>query len=75
MKKMMILGGMIGFAIGVGFGLAHQAEWPSILWRASIATLVAGLLMRWWGRIWISSLRESITHDRGAGKPQTSGKS
>ncbi len=59
MKKLMILGGLMGFLIGVGFGLAQASEWPSVIWRASIAAYVGGLLLRWWGRIWVQSFQEA----------------
>jgi hypothetical protein len=53
----MILGGLIGFLIGVSFGVAQGSAWPAVIWRASIATFLAGVLMRWWGRMWIRSLQ------------------
>jgi hypothetical protein len=59
MKKLMILGGLIGFTIGVTSGLLQGVTWPSLFWRASVASLAAGLLLRWWGRVWIRSLREN----------------
>ncbi|MCI0535291.1 MAG: hypothetical protein L0Z50_08685 [Verrucomicrobiales bacterium] len=58
MKKLMMLGGLTGFAIGLGFGLAHGNSWPLILWRASVATFCIGWLGRWLGGIWIRSLHE-----------------
>lgn len=61
MKKLMILGGLLGFSIGLGFGLAHGSSWPSVLWRASVASFCAGWLSRWWGGIWVRSLREGNT--------------
>jgi len=42
--------------IGIVFGLLQGSAWPSVLWRASVATFCAGMLMRWWGRIWVHSL-------------------
>jgi hypothetical protein len=59
MKRLMILGGLMGFCIGVAFGLVQGSAWPSILWRACAATYAAGLLMRWWGRVWIQGLQQS----------------
>lgn len=58
----MMLGGTIGFGIGVGFGLLQGNAWPSILWHAAVAAYVAGMLMRWWGRVWFSSLK-AVQHD------------
>ena len=58
MKAMMILGGLLGFVMGLVLALSQQAEWPSVLWRASIAAYLSGLMMRWWGRMWVKSLKE-----------------
>ncbi len=59
MRFWMILGGLIGFMIGISFGVAQGSAWPAVIWRASIATFVAGFLLRWWGRLWIKSLQQS----------------
>lgn len=59
MKLMMLLGGIIGFGIGIGFGLAESSPGPQALWHAAAAALVGGVLMRWWGRVWVKSLREA----------------
>jgi hypothetical protein len=60
MKALMILGAVIGFLIGCGFGLASQSPWPTALWRACAAALMAAVLTRWWSRIWLQGLRESL---------------
>lgn len=56
MKILMILGGLLGFLIGAGFGLAQTSAWPDALWRASVTAFAGGLLLRWWGRMWIQCL-------------------
>ena len=58
MKLMMLVGGSIGFVIGLVFGLLQGSPWPSVLWRASVAACVAGWLMRWWGGVWVSSITQ-----------------
>jgi len=58
MKLLMILGGLLGFGIGVSFGLLQQSDWSSILWRSAVAAYVAGWLMQWWGRVWLQGLKE-----------------
>jgi hypothetical protein len=50
MKSLMILGGLLGFGTSVSFGLLQQSDWPSILWRSTVAAYGAGWLLRWWGR-------------------------
>lgn len=57
MKLLMLLGGLIGFGIGFGFGSAQHAEWPTAIWRACVAAYVGGLLLRWWGGVWVKSLQ------------------
>ena len=72
MKLIMILGGLIGFAIGFGFSWAQGSPWPSVLWRAVIATLLAGILLRWWGRLWIRCLQQSHSERQAALKNRDS---
>ena len=59
MKKMMTIGGLAGFGSGILLGLAQDCSWPAILWRSSVAAVAAGLLLRWWGKIWMLSLQQS----------------
>ena len=59
----MILGAIVGFLIGTGFALAGNSPWPAALWRSCAAALVAAILVRWWGRVWLRGLRDSL-HDR-----------
>lgn len=59
MKALMILGALVGFLIGSGSGLAGLSSWPTALWRASAAALVAAVLTRWWTRVWLQGLRDS----------------
>jgi hypothetical protein len=59
MKLLMIIGALLGFAIGVGCGIAKESSWSSILWRASVAAYLSGMLFRWWGRTWIRGLKQA----------------
>lgn len=58
MKKFMIGGGLFGFLIGIVSGYVESADWASILWRSSVATVLAGLLLRWWAKLWVNTLHE-----------------
>ena len=60
MKALMILGAIVGFLIGVGFGLSTGSSGATTLWRACAAALGAAVLTRWWGGIWLKSLREAL---------------
>lgn len=59
MKVLMLTGALAGFAIGAGCGWAQDCPPSDILWRAAIGSYVGGLLLRWWGRLWLKSLREA----------------
>jgi len=56
----MILGGVLGFAMGLLFSWAQQGTWPASLWHACLAAYLAGMLMRWWGNAWRKSLAASL---------------
>ena len=58
MKLLMLTGGFLGFGIGLAFSWAQSSAWPDVLWRAGVAAYGGGLLLRWWGRLWMKSLRE-----------------
>jgi hypothetical protein len=75
MKSLMILGALIGFSIGLLFGLADHGLWPAALWRASAAALIAGVMLRWWGRVWVKSLRDAAEQRAAAETANESSKS
>ena len=60
MKKMMIMGGLMGLGIGVVTGYLKEVSWPAMFLRACVTALISGLLFRWWGRVWLSGLRDSL---------------
>jgi hypothetical protein len=60
MKRLMILGGIVGFVIGIAFGGAEQSAWPAAFWKSCAAALISGMLLRWWGRVWVSGLKQSL---------------
>jgi hypothetical protein len=59
MKKLMITGGLAGFLIGIISGCFRNGEWPTVIWRASVGACGAGVLLRWWGGIWLRTLRQN----------------
>jgi hypothetical protein len=60
MKLMMITGGLVGFSLGLGLGWVRDAAWPSILWRASVAAYLGGMLLRWWGKLWLKAWQAAL---------------
>jgi hypothetical protein len=67
MKSMMIFGAIVGFLTGAGFSLAGECSWPTALWRAGAASLLLAVLARWWGGVWLQSLRDAVNRRRSAG--------
>jgi hypothetical protein len=59
MKSLMLLGALIGLIIGMTFGLAQHSTWPSVIWRSCFAAFASGMLLRWWGTMWIHGLRQA----------------
>ena len=55
----MILGGLLGFLISLSIGVAQDSAWPNVIWRASVAAGAGGLLLRWWGGVWMKSLQQA----------------
>jgi hypothetical protein len=66
MKSLMLLGGLIGFCVGLGFSWSQGSPWPVSVWRASLAALAGGVLLQWWGRLWIKCLLEARHAARSA---------
>jgi hypothetical protein len=64
MKALIILGAIVGFLTGATFGLAGNSPWPNALWHACAAALAAAFLTRWWSRVWMQSLRDSLDQRR-----------
>jgi len=67
----MILGSVVGFLIAAGLGLSNGSSWPTILWRACAAALMAAILTRWWGRVWFQGLRDAAAQRRYARRAPT----
>ena len=70
MKKLMIMGGLTGFSLGIAVGLAQHSSWSNILWRASVTAMVAGFLLRWWGQVWMNGLAEAYQEKLAAAEAQ-----
>lgn len=66
----MLIGGFMGFAIGLGLGLAQNSPWPSMIWHAAAATLISAALMRWWGRVWTRAMTEAMVEKQAAQEAQ-----
>ncbi|HSY43626.1 MAG TPA: hypothetical protein VK811_06910 [Candidatus Acidoferrum sp.] len=60
MKSFMILWAIVAFLLGIGLSLENNCAWPTAFWRGCAAALVAAILARWWGNVWLDGLRDSI---------------
>ncbi|MCS7091036.1 MAG: hypothetical protein RMN51_03465 [Verrucomicrobiota bacterium] len=60
MKALTILGAMIGLLTGIGFALAGRSPWPDAFWRGIASAFVGGLLLRWWGSLWLASWQQHL---------------
>ena len=60
MKLLMITGALLGFAVAMALGVSQDQSWSSIFWRASVSACLTGLLLRWWGTVWLRSLRLAV---------------
>jgi hypothetical protein len=60
MKSLLLVGGLLGWGLGMGSSFIHGADWPASLWRGCVAAYLCALLMRWWGRVWRKSLEQAV---------------
>ncbi len=59
---MLMLGGLLGFGIGILFGLARSGSWQDVIWKSALCAYIAGKLMKWWGNVWINCIKESASN-------------
>jgi hypothetical protein len=60
MKSLLLVGGLLGWGIGMGVSLTKGNSVATSLWHGCLAAYVAALLTRWWGHTWRKSLVEAI---------------
>ena len=63
MKNLMILGGCLGFVGGSVIGWMNQNEVFVLLTKACLATCIGGWLLRWWGQLWLNSLKVAVQEE------------
>jgi hypothetical protein len=67
MKLLLIIGGILGFGIGLLFSWAEQSSGATCIWHACLAAYLTAVLMRWWGAAWRKGLAESLRERQNAG--------
>jgi hypothetical protein len=60
MKSLLLVGGLLGWGMGVGVSYLRGDSWPTCFWHGCLAAYLTALLMRWWGRAWRTSLQQSL---------------
>jgi nitrate/nitrite transporter NarK len=73
MKILLLIGGLMGFCVGMFFSWAEESSGSSCLWHACLAAYLAAVMMRWWGEAWrkslASAMREQQTRAQAAAPP------
>jgi len=69
MKILLLIGGLLGFSIGLLFSWAEQGSGPTCLWHACAAAYLTAVLMRWWGAAWRKSLEDSLRERQSMSEP------
>jgi hypothetical protein len=59
----MILGGCLGFVGGSLIAWMNQDEVLVLLTKACLATCIGGWLLRWWGQLWLNSLKVAVQEE------------
>jgi hypothetical protein len=65
----MLIGGVLGFSIGLLFSWAEQSSGPTCLWHACLAAYLTALLMRWWGGAWRKNLADAMRERQAKAEP------
>jgi hypothetical protein len=60
MKSLLLVGGLLGWGVGVGASSLQGDAWATCFWHGCLAAYLTALLMRWWGRAWRTSLQQSL---------------
>ena len=69
MKALLLIGGLLGFGIGLVFSWAQESSWPTSLWHACLAAYLTSLLFRWWGRAWRKNLEAALQERQSMATP------
>ncbi len=65
----MLIGGLLGFGIGLFFSWAEQSSGGACLWHACLAAYLAALLVRWWGEAWRRNLVDALRERQSRPEP------
>jgi hypothetical protein len=63
MKSLFLIGGFLGFAIGITFSLVQRESLQACLWHGCLAAFLAGVLLPCLGRVWGTKNPADATSD------------
>jgi hypothetical protein len=66
MKSLLLVGGLMGWGLGMGSSYIQGTALPTCLWHGCVAAYLGALLLRWWGRVWRKSLAQSVQERENA---------
>jgi hypothetical protein len=69
MRLLLLIGGLLGFGIGLVFSWAEGNPAPACLWHACLAAYLTALLMRWWGGAWRRNLADAMCERHSKPEP------
>jgi hypothetical protein len=69
MKFLLLIGGALGFAIGLAFSWLQQSSWPSSLWHGCLAAYLSSWLLVWWGKAWQKNLQQAWLERQSQSNP------
>lgn len=64
MKFFTALGGFLGFALVMAIGLANGRRSAMLLLEASLACMLGAMLFRWWHRMLLQGVKDSLEEKR-----------
>jgi hypothetical protein len=69
MKLLLLLGGALGFGIGLVSSRARENSWTFCLCQACVAAYAGGWLAGWWGRAWQKNLKDAALERQNTPTP------
>ncbi len=69
MRLLLLIGGLLGFGIGLLVSWAEESSAPACLWHACLAAYLTALLMRWWGGAWRRNLVDALRERQSRPEP------
>lgn len=63
MRLVVVLAGTFGFLTVLAGNMAGEKPLEACLVNGIVSALIAGLLFRWWMRLWVSSLEQVARED------------